>query len=95
MAVPRDALTSLRQEADQWADLRRGTSRTLRENQPDFPWWDHEAAAIDDRYNEQDPGNVAARLQGNAERLGLTLPDAADQGLGASGDSAGPVDVRR
>lgn len=29
--------------------------------EPEFGWWDHEAAAIDDSYNEQDPWVVAAR----------------------------------
>ena len=36
---------------------------------PDFGWWDHEAAAVADRYNEQDPCSVAAELEAAAELL--------------------------
>ena len=36
---------------------------------PDFGWWDHEAAAVADRYNEQDPCSVAAELETAAELL--------------------------
>ena len=55
-------------------------TRTLSEDEPDFPWWDHKAAAVEDRYNEQDPAHVAARLQANAHQLGLALLPAADRG---------------
>lgn len=47
---------------------------TLRENEPDLPWWDHEAAAVDEDYNQQDPSRVAEALFDGAHRLALTLP---------------------
>lgn len=43
--------------------------RTLREHEPVFGWWDHERAAIDDAYNDQDPEAVTGVLLDNAERL--------------------------
>ena len=36
---------------------------------PDFGWWDHEAAAVADRYNEQDPSSVASELETAADAL--------------------------
>ena len=30
-------------------------ARVLVEDEPDFGWWDHDAAAVDEHYNEQDP----------------------------------------
>ncbi len=42
---------------------------TLSRDQPEFGWWDHEAAAVDERYNEQDPREVAAALATNAAGL--------------------------
>ncbi|MFI9413228.1 DinB family protein [Nocardia gamkensis] len=35
---------------------------------PRFPNWDQDAAAVTDRYNEQDPAVVAGELAGAAER---------------------------
>ncbi len=43
--------------------------RTLVEHEPVFGWWDHEAAAIEDAYNDQDPAVVGPVLQDNAARL--------------------------
>jgi hypothetical protein len=43
--------------------------RVRLEDDPQLGWWDHEAAAVDERYNEQDPGVVAAALVGNARAL--------------------------
>lgn len=43
--------------------------RTLREHEPVFGWWDHERAAIEDAYNDQDPQVVAGALRDNAEHL--------------------------
>ena len=40
---------------------------------PDFGWWDHEAAAVADRYNEQDPCSVAAELEAAAELLAAII----------------------
>jgi 8-oxo-dGTP pyrophosphatase MutT (NUDIX family) len=43
--------------------------RVLVTDDPDLGWWDHEAAVVAERYNEQDPAEVAARLAGSAEQL--------------------------
>ncbi len=54
--------------------------RAATEDRPVFGWWDHEAAAVDQRYNEQEPARVAAELRAQADRLAslagsLTEPD--------------------
>jgi uncharacterized protein (DUF952 family) len=41
----------------------------LIEDEPDVGWWDHEATARDERYNEQDPTLVAVRIIANAAAL--------------------------
>lgn len=48
-------------------------ARTLVEDGPEYGWWDHEAAAVDEHYNEQDPTGVAGDLGANAEWLAGTL----------------------
>jgi hypothetical protein len=71
-----------RPEPDRWSPLEyaahvRGAlsvfadrvARALAEDDPEFGWWDHEAAAVDERYNEQDPAVVAAGLRAAANRL--------------------------
>ncbi len=45
----------------------------LVEDAPEFGWWDHEAAADDEHYNEQDPRAVAGDLAANAARLAGVL----------------------
>jgi hypothetical protein len=46
---------------------------TLREDEPDLGWWDHEAAVHTDGYNEQDVAAVADDLRRNAEVLAAAL----------------------
>ncbi len=53
---------------------------TLTDNEPDLPWWDHETAAVEERYNEQDPGEVVEALRAGADRLARTLPSPAASG---------------
>lgn len=48
-------------------------ARVLVEDEPDFGWWDHDAAAVDEHYNEQDPTATAGDLAANAEWLAGTL----------------------
>jgi len=48
-------------------------ARVLVEDDPDFGWWDHDAAAVDEHYNEQDPVAVAGDLAANAAWLAGTL----------------------
>ena len=50
---------------------------TLDRDEPDLPWWDHEAAAIEEDYNGQDPSQVAEALLAGAERLASVLPTSA------------------
>ena len=47
----------------------RRVAQAIVEDDPDFGWWDHEAAALADRYNDQDPRTVAAALRTNAKEL--------------------------
>ena len=46
---------------------------TLSRDEPTFGWWDHEAAVVDERYNEQDPAAVAAAVEAAAVAMGATL----------------------
>lgn len=55
------------------------------EDEPEFGWWDHEAAALADRYNDQDPGTVAVALRTNAEELVAALADLDDAGWQRAG----------
>ena len=49
-------------------------ARTLVEDDPEYGWWDHEASAVDEHYNEQDSDRrVAGDLGANAEWLAGTL----------------------
>jgi hypothetical protein len=56
------------------------------EDHPVFVWWDHEAAAVDERYNQQAPTAVATELELRASRLaslagGLSERDSARTGV--------------
>ena len=53
--------------------------RVLAEDEPQLGWWDHEAAAVDERYNDQDPAMVAAALRGNASLLADALARVGDR----------------
>jgi hypothetical protein len=76
-----------RPRADVWSALEYGAhvrdvlalfadrvALALAEEGPEFGWWDHEAAAVDKGYNEQDRQAVATALTEGAERLVSTLP---------------------
>jgi hypothetical protein len=52
---------------------------------PHFGWWDHEAAAVDERYNEQDPAAVAAVLESNADLFATVLAAVPDDGWDRAG----------
>jgi DinB family protein len=41
----------------------------LAEDDPDFPNWDQDASAVDERYNDQDPVQVSRDLAAHAERF--------------------------
>ncbi|HEX6353915.1 DinB family protein [Actinophytocola sp.] len=41
----------------------------LTEDAPDYPNWDQDATAVEDRYDEQDPATVARELAAAADRL--------------------------
>ncbi len=55
----------------------------LEEDDPVLEWWDHEAAAVDEAYNAEDPVAAADGLAAAAEGLAATLasvpPDAWDR----------------
>ena len=59
--------------------------RMLVEDDPDLGWWDHEAAVIEDRYNEQVPVLVVEEMTANARVFTATLAgvDADDWGRSA------------
>jgi hypothetical protein len=41
---------------------------------PELGWWDHEAAVVEERYNEQPVAGVRARIADGAVDLALSLP---------------------
>jgi hypothetical protein len=43
------------------------------EPQPTFGWWDHDAAVVAERYNEDRPDDVASSIEANAASLGAML----------------------
>ena len=47
--------------------------RILAEDDPELGWWDHEAAAVEDRYNEQVPVLVIEAMTANARSFAATL----------------------
>lgn len=55
------------------------------ECEPEFGWWDHEAAARDEGYNDQDPRAVVLTLRTNAEQLVAELADLDDAGWQRAG----------
>jgi hypothetical protein len=58
---------------DVLAKMTERVARTLVEDEPEFGWWDHDAAAVDEHYNEQDPVAVGGDLAANTEWLAGTL----------------------
>jgi 8-oxo-dGTP pyrophosphatase MutT (NUDIX family) len=47
--------------------------RVLATDDPELGWWDHEAAVTAERYNDQDPDDVAARVQRHAGEVTALL----------------------
>ena len=58
----------------------------LDEDHPRWGWWDHEASAIDERYDEQDPIDVAGALVRNAERFASLLDGLDDAQVARTGE---------
>jgi hypothetical protein len=61
----------------------------LVEDEPEFGWWDHDAAAVDERYNEQDPAAVGDALEANAHRLVAVMQTVPDDGWARAGTRRG------
>jgi hypothetical protein len=63
----------------------------LDEDDPEFPNWDQDVTAVEERYNEQDPAVVAVELAEAAEALALAfeaVPDDAWHRQGFRGDGS-------
>ena len=54
------------------------TVRMTREDDPELGWWDHDAAAVDERYNDQDRADVAAALAARAADFATVLASVDD-----------------
>jgi DinB family protein len=61
----------------------------LAEDEPEFGWWDHDAAAVEERYNEQDPIAVGDALDANAQRLVAVMQTVPDDGWERAGTRRG------
>jgi hypothetical protein len=59
--------------------------RVLAEDEPELGWWDHEAAAVDERYDEQDPLEVAGAVVANAGVLATGLERVEGDGWARAG----------
>jgi len=59
--------------------------RMLTEDNPDFGWWDHEAAVEADAYEKQAPAEVAAALAANAAATSARLAAVPDGGWDRTG----------
>jgi hypothetical protein len=63
----------------------------LDKRDPTLPWWDHEEAADEHRYNFQDPFQVAIDLETNARNLSAMIARVGDESwarTGIRGDGA-------
>jgi len=47
--------------------------RVLTEPEPTFGWWDHDAAVVTERYNEDRPEDVASAIEANTASLAAML----------------------
>lgn len=59
--------------------------RVLAEDEPELGWWDHEAAAVDEAYNDQTASTVALRIAAAAARFGELLDAVPDHGWDRAG----------
>jgi hypothetical protein len=61
----------------------------LVEDEPEFGWWDHDAAAVDEGYNDQGPLAIADALDANAHRLVAVMHAVPDDGWARAGTRRG------
>lgn len=54
--------------------------RVLVEDEPALGWWDHEAAVVEERYDEADPIVVANAIWSHGDDLALVLSTVPDDG---------------
>lgn len=64
-------------------------SRILTEDEPELGWWDHGAAAVDERYDEQDPTRVADELVADARSFAEHLDAVPDDAWDRAGTRQG------
>lgn len=63
--------------------------RVLDEDAPELGWWDHEAAAVERRYADQDPLDVGLELLQGAEQLATVLEAVAEEAWVRTGTRRG------
>ncbi len=68
------ALEDAAHVGDALAVLAQRVARMRAEDDPDLEWWDQDAAAVEGRYNERDPGDVRVAIADGAVALALGLP---------------------
>ena len=54
---------------DAFGHLDRRLALMVSEDAPEFPYWDQDTCAVEDRYDDQEPGTVVAQLTVAAEAL--------------------------
>jgi hypothetical protein len=98
LATTDDAALRRRPRVDRWSALEyaahtRDVLRVFTErvelavaaDNPQFGWWDHENAVVNERYNAQDPDAVAAVLESNADLLATVLTAVPSDGWARTG----------
>lgn len=58
--------------------------RIVLEDEPELGWWDHDAAAVDEGYNEQDASEVADTIVARADDFAAALAAVPDDAWGRS-----------
>ncbi len=65
--------------------FRERTQRMLAEDDPDLGWWDHDASVLEDRYDEDDPIEVADAIDANAAAYADVLAEVAGDSWARTG----------
>ena len=70
---------------DAFGHLDRRLALMVSEDDPEFPYWDQDTCAVEDRYDDQEPGTVVAQLTVAAEALANRIGDLPEPALTRTG----------
>ena len=80
---------------DAFGHLDRRLALMVSEEDPEFPYWDQDTCAVENRYDDQEPGTVVAQLSVAAEVLASRIGDLPESALTRTGrrDDGAPFTV--